>query len=440
MASSKISKRLCPDSDSDSDTSISSFPRFIVLESLEDKQLTKINPFVIHKIISGIVSPISVKKLNNGNLLIEVDKRTYADNLLNMKLFTNIKIKSYAHASLNSSKGVVRSSELSLCTLDEIKSHLKTQSVTDVKRITLKRNDQIISTDTYILTFGRPQIPKELKVGYTNVRVNPYIPNPLRCYNCQKFGHHEQKCLKPAVCKKCGESGSDHIELSCTNPTECANCNGTHSADSRDCVAWKREKEINTIKYTNNISFPETRKLVENSCKFPTKSYSEATKQNLENKHDHTCRSCHTILEKLVNLSPDTLPEFIADLKSTLSKSTSSTTNASSSSTTTKLVQQTVNQAKKGNVTQVAPQITDSPKSPTRQDNRSPRRGLRQSPTPRQRIQLEKTNSKNRFSVLEDEESMECGTPPSAPSSPTPEHRGKSPPQTPKPQRTKSLK
>ena len=39
MAFSKISKRLCPDSD----TSISSFPRFVVLESLEDKHLTKKN-------------------------------------------------------------------------------------------------------------------------------------------------------------------------------------------------------------------------------------------------------------------------------------------------------------------------------------------------------------------------------------------------------------
>ena len=114
MASSKISKRLCPDSDSDSDTSISSFPRFVVLESLEDKHLTKINPFAVHKVISGIVKPVSVKKLNNGTLLIEVDKKTYADNLLNMKFFTNIKIKPYAHTSLNSFKGVVRSSELSL--------------------------------------------------------------------------------------------------------------------------------------------------------------------------------------------------------------------------------------------------------------------------------------------------------------------------------------
>ena len=221
MASTKLSKRLCPDSDSDTDTSLSSFPRFVVLESLEDKSLTKISPFVIHKVISGIVKPVSVKKLKNGTLLIEVDKKTYADNLLTMKFFTNLKIKSYAHASLNSSKGVVRSAELSLCTLEEIKSHLKTQSVTDVKRITFKRNDQTISTDTYILTFGKPQIPKELKVGYNLIKVNPYIPNPLRCYNCQMFGHHEQKCLKSPVCKKCGESGSDHIELSCHNTPKC---------------------------------------------------------------------------------------------------------------------------------------------------------------------------------------------------------------------------
>ena len=361
MASSKISKRLCPDSDSDSDNSVSSFPRFVVLESLEDKHLTKINPFVVHKVISGIVKPVSVKKLNNGTLLIEVDKKTYADNLLNMKFFTNIKIKSYAHSSLNSSKGVVRSSELSLCTLDEIKSHLKTQAVTDVKRITFRRNDETISTDTYILTFGKPQIPKELKVGYNIVKVNPYIPNPLRCYNCQKFGHHEQKCLKSAVCKKCGESGSDHIELSCNNPPKCANCNGAHAADSRDCMAWKREKEINTIKYTNNISFPEARKIVQNSNKFPTKSYSEATKQNIENKHNHTCLSCHSILEKLASLTPDTLPKFIVDLKSSLSESTKSTSTTSSPSST-KPLQQNVNQVQRGNATHVAPQITpDSP-------------------------------------------------------------------------------
>ena len=78
MASSKSSKRSYHDSDSDSETLPSTFPHFIVLESQDAKQLPKLNPIVIEKAISGIVNPILVKKLKNGTLLIEVDKKTYA--------------------------------------------------------------------------------------------------------------------------------------------------------------------------------------------------------------------------------------------------------------------------------------------------------------------------------------------------------------------------
>ena len=429
MASTKSSKRLHTDSDSDSEAITSTYPHFIVLESLQEKQLSKLNPFVVEKVISGIVKPVSVKKLQNGTLLVEVSKKTYADNLLKMNLFAGLKIKAYTHLSLNTSKGVVRSSELSLCTLDEIKTYLKNQAVSDVKRITIHRNQETINTNTYIFTFDTPHVPKELKVGYNLVKVSPYIPNPLRCYNCQKFGHHESKCLKPTVCKKCGESGSDHIELSCSNPIKCPNCQGNHSADSKDCNIWKQEKEINRVKFTNNISFPEARKLVQNSNQFPSKSYSEAAKTNTH--HEHACKSCHTLLEKLTNLTADNLPKFINELKSSLSESPV----VKSSSVPT-----TSSEPPKEVVTLVTPQVNESPKSPVRQSSNSPNRALRQSPTPRQRIQLEKTNSKNRFSVLEVEESMECGAPPSAPPSPTSQHRGKNPSQTPKPQRTKPNK
>ena len=99
MASSKPSKRPYPDSDSDSEPLPSTFPHFIVLESLDEKQLTKLNPIIIEKTISGIVNPNSVKKLNNGTLLIEVDKKAYAENLLKMKTFTGLKIKASPHLS-----------------------------------------------------------------------------------------------------------------------------------------------------------------------------------------------------------------------------------------------------------------------------------------------------------------------------------------------------
>ena len=61
MASIKPSKRSYSDNDSDSDSTNASFPRFVILESTKEKQLAKINPFVVEKVISGIVKPVSVK-------------------------------------------------------------------------------------------------------------------------------------------------------------------------------------------------------------------------------------------------------------------------------------------------------------------------------------------------------------------------------------------
>ena len=124
MATPKSSKSSYSDSESDTETQLSSFPHFIVSQSIEEKPLSKLNPFVVAKTLSGLINPVSVKKLNNGTTLVEVDKKTYADNLLKLKSFGGPKINAFAHLSLNSSKGVVRSSELSLCTLDEIKSNL----------------------------------------------------------------------------------------------------------------------------------------------------------------------------------------------------------------------------------------------------------------------------------------------------------------------------
>ena len=41
------------------------------------------------------------------------------------------------------------------------------------------------------------------------------------------------------------------------------NCGEKHSADSKECRIWRKEKEILRIKFTRNISFVEARKLVE---------------------------------------------------------------------------------------------------------------------------------------------------------------------------------
>ena len=151
-----------------------------------------------------------VKKLKNRTHLIQRKKKKHADFLLKMKMFHNLKVKAYPHKTLNKSKGVVRSLELSLCFIEEIEKELKNQGVLEAKRITPRRNNQSIKTNTYILTLDKPKILKEIKIGYTIAKVEPYIPNPLRCYRCQKYGHHEEMCRGKTTCGKCGQKDPDH--------------------------------------------------------------------------------------------------------------------------------------------------------------------------------------------------------------------------------------
>ena len=72
------------ESDSSSDNEVeSTFPRFMIIE-LSSLPNTNLSPFIIEKVISGKSTPISVKKLKNGTLLVEVEKKKHANFFLKM--------------------------------------------------------------------------------------------------------------------------------------------------------------------------------------------------------------------------------------------------------------------------------------------------------------------------------------------------------------------
>ena len=62
-------------SESDAENKAADFPRFIVIESLEEVCFTKFSPFPRENVISTRVTTKNVKKTRNGNLLVEVDIR-----------------------------------------------------------------------------------------------------------------------------------------------------------------------------------------------------------------------------------------------------------------------------------------------------------------------------------------------------------------------------
>ena len=91
-----------------------------------------------------------------------------------------------------------------------------------------------------------------------------YVPNLLRCFNCQRFGHHENNCPVDlgSDCERCGMRGHDHHCNHCTNPAKYVNCGKDHLSKSNECDVWTKGKRNDEIKSDKNITYPEARKLL----------------------------------------------------------------------------------------------------------------------------------------------------------------------------------
>lgn len=249
-------------------------PRYLVLsrnESNKDKTMEMVSPFLIEKVIQiNVGKNAEIKKLRNGTCLIKVDSIKKSNKLCKLTQLTNeIKVKCEEHPRLNNCKGVIYCPDLKYVEDQEIKENIK--GVKDVKRIQKTINGQVNKTNLFILTFDTPVLPKEIKVAYMNIKVRPFIPQPLRCYKCQKFGHFTLQCKSEIhICGVCTEEVKNpEIKEKCVKIAKCVNCNENHPSFSKQCLIYKKELNIQTIKTEKRITYFAARKLYLNQLNIP---------------------------------------------------------------------------------------------------------------------------------------------------------------------------
>ena len=231
------------------------WPRFLIIEPVSEGALNSLFPFAIQKALQGLADELmSVKRIKSGCLFVECNKQHHSKSLLKSKIMCNIPIKVSAHMSLNSSKGVNRSRDLEGVSEDEMLENLSSQGVSAVKRIHISRNNELVPTNTFILTFGKPLLPDSIKAGYLKIPIVPFMPNPLQCFKCHCYGHRKNTCPGKVTCVRCGQV--DHESKTCTNTISCANCKGSHFAYSRECPKWKQEKQVQQVKSGKTSSIP----------------------------------------------------------------------------------------------------------------------------------------------------------------------------------------
>ena len=159
-----------------------------------------------------------------------------------------------------------------------------------------------------------PILPETVVVAFERIRVDVYIPNPLQCYFCLKFGHHENSCRsEKGYCYKCGNEAAYECARQCDDPIKCKNCGEQHHAKSRKCSYWKKEKRTLEIKYKQNISFAEARQIVkEEENKIPPQSFASLFK-NIDKQTKNKPIPCET-RETQCNLAD--LPSLQTTIKS----------------------------------------------------------------------------------------------------------------------------
>ena len=125
---------------------------------------------------------------------------------------------------------------------EEVLEDLKAQGFNPLKaaRMTTKKDGE--KTPLPLVMVQLPRDEKRIfdlrAVVHLRVRVETLKSKAGdgQCYNCQKFGHAQNRCHAAPKCVKCGEG---HPSRDCTRKREvaatCANCNGAHPASFGKC-------------------------------------------------------------------------------------------------------------------------------------------------------------------------------------------------------------
>ena len=202
---------------------------------------------------------------------------------MSLKKFLDVPCVAEPHKSLNHVKGVFTCFDIRRESEEVILENLrkKDKSITDVRRISVRRGEELVPTNSYIVTFNSHVLPTEIRVAYLKVRVRVYVPNPMRCFKCQRFGHTKQHCKSVAQCAKCSSPAHGANECNSVEP-KCVNCKGGHPSYSKDCQRWKDEKEIMAIMTKDKLSFNEARKQYRAAHPLQ-KTFSEVTKASAGN-------------------------------------------------------------------------------------------------------------------------------------------------------------
>ena len=117
-------------------------------------------------------------------------------------------------------------------------------SILVILSIAGERDDSIttiINANSYILDINTPKPPHEIKVGCIKIKVKTCMPNPLRCFYCQRFRASRKDTLDPLSAEDATKITQNTWTVKKRHSALTAK-KKSHLANFKDCEVRKRRK------------------------------------------------------------------------------------------------------------------------------------------------------------------------------------------------------
>ena len=231
-----------------------------VIVEFEEISSSKLHPVKLSKAMRNEIGSVKQARfLSKGRMLIETVNKDQQEKILKMSTLNEVRIKSHIPGINRKIRGVITGVPIDL-SIEELQKEIKGAKVTVEKRLSTRYQGKIVDSLSVLIQF-EGAIKDKVTIGYLSYPVREFVPRPLRCFKCQRFGHIAGQCRAKPRCAKCaGEHEYGKCEAEAK--AKCCNCGGDHSAAYQGCEAQIKAKEVQKYKVQNKVTYAEAIKQV----------------------------------------------------------------------------------------------------------------------------------------------------------------------------------
>ena len=207
---------------------------------------------------------LSFRSTGNKEWLVETTTKLQSETYQSLDNMNGIKVSVQRHDKLNSIEGTVilppnnDSDGLPEETLLLQSLKLRYPNVESLKVYEIPSKKKAGSKLRIArIKFEGQVLPSNIKIEGQKRELLPYLPKPLQCRNCSKYGHTHSKCRNPSKCAFCGSE--DHeTTWNCGTP-KCLNCGQNHHARSKTCPFYIYNTELKLLMSRSGMSILEAK-------------------------------------------------------------------------------------------------------------------------------------------------------------------------------------